>query len=250
MSSSAPGSTPASKGAVRILQLYPRDMNIYGDWGNVLVLKQRLAWHGYDAVILEHNAGDPFADDVDILIGGGGQDSGQIVIQEDLQANAAHLRALAEDGTPMLAICGLYQLFGNFFKTHDGTVIPGIGVLDIETHGGSERLIGNVVARSEEFGDIHGYENHSGQTYLGPGVRPLATVTKGEGNNSKEDHEGARHLNIVASYLHGSLLPKNPAIADFLIREAVTRKYGSFEPGDVDDSLAELARRHAATRPR
>lgn len=240
----------AGKGTVHILQLYPRDMNIYGDWGNVLVLRQRLAWHGYDAVILEHNAGDTFPADVDILIGGGGQDSGQVVIQQDLQANAAHLRSLATDGMPMLAICGLYQLFGNFFKTHDGTVIPGIGILDIETHGGPERLIGNVVARSEEFGEIHGYENHSGETFLGSGVRPLAIVTKGEGNNSKEDHEGARHHNIVASYLHGSLLPKNPAIADFLIRAAVTRKYGSFEPGEVDDSLAELARRHAGARPR
>ncbi|NJC22236.1 hypothetical protein BJ994_001312 [Arthrobacter pigmenti] len=239
-----------SKGTVRILQLYPRDMNIYGDWGNVLVLKQRLAWHGYDAMLLEHNAGDTFPDEVDLLIGGGGQDSGQVVIQQDLQSNAAHLRALAEDGTPMLAICGLYQLFGRFFKTHDGTLIPGIGILDIETHGGDERLIGNVVARSEEFGDVHGYENHSGQTFLGPGVRPLATVTKGEGNNSTDNHEGARHLNIVASYLHGSLLPKNPAVADFLIEQAVTRKYGSFEPGEVDDSLAELARQHAGTRPR
>lgn len=240
----------SSKGTVRILQLYPRDMNIYGDWGNVLVLKQRLAWHGYDPVLLEHNAGDTFPGEVDLLIGGGGQDSGQVIIQEDLQSNAARLRGLAEDGTPMLAICGLYQLFGRFFRTHDDTLIPGIGILDIETHGGSERLIGNVVARSVEFGDIHGYENHSGQTFLGPGVRPLATVMKGEGNNSTDDHEGARHLNIVASYLHGSLLPKNPAIADFLIEQAVLRKYGSFEPGVVDDSLAELARRHAGSRPR
>jgi CobQ-like glutamine amidotransferase family enzyme len=239
-----------SKGTIKILQLYPREMNIYGDWGNVLVLKQRLAWHGYDAVIAEHNAGDPFADDADLIIGGGGQDSGQLVIQDDLQAIAPRLRGLAGDGQPMLVICGLYQLFGRFFQTADGTVIPGIGVLDLETRGGSERLIGNVVARSEEFGEIHGYENHSGQTFLGPGVTPLATVTKGEGNNSRDNHEGARHLNVVASYLHGSLLPKNPAIADFLIQKAVERKYGTFEPEPVDDSLAELARRHAGSRPR
>lgn len=239
-----------SKGTINILQLYPREMNIYGDWGNVLVLKRRLAWHGYDAVITEHNAGDEFPDDADLIIGGGGQDSGQIVIQQDLQAIAGRLRALAEDGFPMLVICGLYQLFGNFFKTHDGTLIPGIGVLDLETHGGTERLIGNVVARSEEFGDIHGYENHSGQTFLGPGVHPLATVTKGEGNNSRDNHEGARHLNIVASYLHGSLLPKNPAIADFLLEKAVTRRYGVFEPGEIDDSITDLARAHAGARPR
>ncbi|MBP3036084.1 hypothetical protein J2M53_07450 [Arthrobacter sp. zg-ZUI100] len=121
---------------------------------------------------------------------------------------------MAEDDVPMLAICGLYPLFGRFFKTH----------------GDTERLIGNVLSISKEFGEIHGYENHSGQTFLGPGVKPLAEVRKGEGNNAKDNFEGARYRNIVASYLHGSLLPKNPAIADFLIKAAVIRKYGSFEP--------------------
>ncbi|WP_035763901.1 glutamine amidotransferase [Arthrobacter sp. H20] len=239
-----------SKGTLTILQLYPKEMNIYGDWGNVLVLKQRLAWHGYTSVILEHSAGDEFPEDVDLIIGGGGQDSGQLVIQQDLQAIAPKLRELAEDGLPMLVICGLYQLFGNFFKTHDGTVIPGIGILDLETHGTNERLIGNVVADSDEFGEIHGYENHSGQTRLGPGVKPLGTVTRGAGNNSTDGSEGARHRNVVASYLHGSLLPKNPAIADFLLRKAAERKFGSFQPADLDDSLADLARRHAGARPR
>ncbi len=239
-----------SKGSISILQLYPREMNIYGDWGNTLVLAKRLAWHGYTPEVLEHNAGDAFPAGVDILVGGGGQDSGQLVIQQDLQTLASQLRELAEDGTPMLLICGLYQLFGRFFRTQDGTVIPGISVLDLETHGGSERLIGNVVSTSTEFGEIHGYENHSGQTYLGAGVAPLGTVTKGAGNNSRDGHEGARYRNVVASYLHGSLLPKNPAIADFLIRTAVERRYGTFHPGHIDDSLASLARQHAAARPR
>lgn len=242
---------------INILQLYPREMNIYGDWGNVLVLKQRLKWYGYNANVLEYNVGDDFPSDVDLLVGGGGQDSGQVVIQDDLQGLAPTLRALAGDDVPMLAICGLYQLFGRFFKTHTGTVIPGIGLLDLETHGGTERLIGNVLSVSEEFGEIHGYENHSGQTFLGPGVKPLAEVRKGEGNNSKDQYEGARYRNVVASYLHGSLLPKNPAIADFLIEQAVSRKFGSFEPvprsaGDLEElaKLSELARRHAAQRPR
>ncbi len=238
------------KGSLRILQLYPRAMNIYGDYGNVLVLKQRLAWRGYGAEILEYNAGDTFPEDVDIIVGGGGQDSGQVVIQDDLQAIAPTLRDLAENDTPMLLICGLYQLFGKAFRTHEGTVIPGIGVLDLETRGGTERLIGNVVATSEEFGDIHGYENHSGQTFLGAGLKPLATVLKGAGNNTEDHHEGARYRNIVASYLHGSLLPKNPAIADFLLRTAAERKFGSFDDDGVDDSLADLAREHAGARPR
>jgi len=183
-------------------------------------------------------------------VGGGGQDSGQLVIQDDLLSRETTLKELAETGAPMLLICGMYQLFGRFFKTRTGSVIPGIGVLDVETHGTDERLIGNVTVSSPEFGDILGYENHSGQTTLGPGVRPLGATSKGTGNNSKDGQEGARYRNIVASYLHGSLLPKNPAIADFLIRTAVERKYGSFTPGAPDDHYATLAREHAARRPR
>ncbi|MFJ4025843.1 type 1 glutamine amidotransferase [Paenarthrobacter sp. NPDC089989] len=239
-----------SKGTLRVLQLYPKEMNIYGDWGNALVLQQRIRWHGYTPELLEYNVGDDFPEDIDIIVGGGGQDSGQVVIQDDLQARADVLRGLADDGAPMLVICGLYQLFGKFFKTSAGPVIPGIGILDVETHGTNERLIGNVALKSAEFGEVLGYENHSGQTTLGPGVEPLGTVTKGAGNNSKDGHEGARYRNVVASYLHGSLLPKNPAIADFLIKTAAERKFGSFVPGMPDDDYARLAREHAARRPR
>ncbi|MET4588467.1 glutamine amidotransferase [Arthrobacter sp. 754] len=246
----APVDKSAGKGIIRILQLYPRDMNIYGDWGNALVLKRRVQWHGYTPELLEYNPGDDFPADVDIIVGGGGQDSGQLIIQEDLQRRAGTLTELAEDGAPMLVICGLYQLFGRFFKTRLGTVIPGIGILDVETHGTDERLIGNVKVSTPEFGEVLGYENHSGQTTLGSGVRPLGTVAKGTGNNSKDGNEGARYKNVVASYLHGSLLPKNPAIADFLIRTAAERKFGTFDPGAPDDHYAALAREHAARRPR
>lgn len=246
-----PGSTAQpGKGTIRVLQLYPREMNIYGDWGNALVLQQRLRWHGYTPDLIEYNVGDEFPEDVDIIVGGGGQDSGQLLIQDDLQSRGETLRQLATDGTPMLVICGLYQLFGKFFKTSAGPVIPGIGILDVETNGTDERLIGNVTLSSPEFGEVLGYENHSGQTTLGPGVEPLGTVSKGAGNNSKDGHEGARYRNVVASYLHGSLLPKNPAIADFLIRTAVERKYGTFVPGTPDDGYARLAREHAVRRPR
>ncbi|MGO4186652.1 type 1 glutamine amidotransferase [Pseudarthrobacter sp. TAF60_1] len=239
-----------SKGTIRVLQLYPRDMNIYGDWGNALVLKRRISWHGYTPELLEYNVGDEFPGDVDLIVGGGGQDSGQLIIQDDLHSRADVLTEMAQDGAPMLVICGLYQLFGRFFKTHLGTVIPGIGILDVETHGTDERLIGNVKVASDEFGEVLGYENHSGQTTLGPGVRPLGTTAKGTGNNSSDGHEGARYKNVVASYLHGSLLPKNPAIADFLIRTAAERKFGTFEPGAPDDRFAVLAREHAVRRPR
>ncbi len=235
---------------ITLLQLYPRDMNIYGDWGNTLVLKRRLEWHGYTVNLLSYNPGDKFPDDVDIIVGGGGQDSGQTKIGSDLLAIGPTLIKLAEDDVPMLMICGLYQQFGHFFKTKDGTVIKGIGLLDVETHGGDERLIGNIITESEQFGTIIGYENHSGQTTLGPKATPLGRVVRGAGNNSHDDTEGARYRNVIGTYLHGSLLPKNPAIADALIEAAVIRKYGEFHPQVIDDHFAEKARAIAAKRPR
>jgi len=235
---------------IDLLQLYPRDMNIYGDWGNVLVLRKRLQLRGYDVRLHEYNPGDQFPDQVDLIVGGGGQDSGQNKIQADLLALGGRLKELADDGVPMLAICGLYQLFGNYFKTHTGDVIKGIGLLNVDTVGGPTRLIGNTVLDSTEFGTVIGYENHSGQTFLKEGIQPFGTVTKGEGNNGQDGTEGARYRNIVASYLHGSLLPKNPAVADFLVRHAALRRYGSFNDVQLDVPYEAEARESSAARPR
>lgn len=239
-----------NKQPITILQLYPREMNIYGDRGNLLVLQRRLEWYGYQPIIKTYEPGDAFPKDVDIIIGGGGQDSGQSKIHADLLKIGPTLKKLADDGVPMLMVCGLYQLFGNVFKTSSGEVLKGIGVLDIETHGTNERLIGNIITSSEAFGDIIGYENHSGQTYLGEQVQALATVIKGAGNNSRDGHEGARYKNVIGTYLHGSILPKNPKLADFFIQTAVTRKYGEFTGNIIDDLLADLARGVAMERPR
>lgn len=236
--------------SINLLQLYPKDMNIYGDWGNTLVLKRRLEWHGYGVQLLEYNPGDEFPQGVDLIVGGGGQDSGQLKIRDDLQKIGPALRALADDGVPMLVICGMYQLFGKFFKTKTGEKIPGIGILDIETVGGSERLIGNIVTSSEQFGLIVGYENHSGLTTLGANARPLGQVIRGAGNNNRDETEGACYRNVIGTYLHGSLLPKNPAIADWLIEQAVTRKFGDFTPTVIEDRFAMLARDTAQRRPR
>lgn len=239
-----------SKQTLTILQLYPRDMNIYGDYGNLLTLLRRAQWHGYQTEVIAYNPGDDFPEHVDMVIGGGGQDSGQDKIQKDLQKIGPKLIKLADSGTPMLVICGLYQLFGKFFKTQEGHVIPGIGLLDIETVAGPERLIGNIVTKSEQFGDIIGYENHSGQTFLGKEIEPLGTIVLGAGNNGNDEFEGARHKNVIGSYLHGSLLPKNPAIADWMIEQAATKKHGGFTPGAINDQFATQARKHAAKRPR
>lgn len=235
---------------ITILQLYPRDMNIYGDWGNVLTIKRRLEWHGYNPKIIAYNQGDTFPKGIDLLIGGGGQDAGQDKIQADLLSIGTKLHDLANDQLPMLVICGLYQSFGKFFKAQDGHIIEGISLLNIETHAGPERITGNIVTRSSDFGDLIGYENHSGQTFLGKDVQPLGQVIKGGGNNGQDATEGARFKNVIASYLHGSLLPKNPILADHLIEQAVKRKYGEFKSSVIDDRFAELARAVALKRPR
>ena len=236
--------------SINLLQLYPRDMNIYGDWGNTLVLKRRLEWHGYTVNLMSYNPGDKFPEHVDLIVGGGGQYSGQSKIGADLIAIGPRLKALADDGVPMLMICGLYQQFGHFFRTKDGETIKGIGLLDIETVGGDERMIGNIVTSSDDFGLIVGYENHSGLTTLGPKATPLGTVIRGAGNNNADTTEGARYRNVIGTYLHGSILPKNPLIADWLIEQAVSRKYGTFNATVVDDRFAELARDVAQRRPR
>jgi len=233
-----------------ILHLYPKDMNLYGDHGNVLTLQRRCEWRGIKVKVITYNVGDAFPIKPDIIFGGGGQDSGQDVIAKDLQVIAPKLKSLVEAGTPTLAICGMYQMFGRYFKTLTGEVIDGISIFDIETIGGSERLIGNIIEQSEEFGEIIGYENHSGKTYLGKNAKPLAKVTLGAGNNNEDGFEGIFYHNAIGTYLHGPLLPKNPKIADFLIAQALNNKYGQVDLAALDDTLIDQARHVAKTRPR
>ncbi|QQS22025.1 glutamine amidotransferase [Candidatus Saccharibacteria bacterium] len=240
----------SSDNTINLLQLYPRDMNIYGDWGNTLTLRRRLEWHGYNVNVMTYNPGDEFPEVVDLVIGGGGQDSGQTKISEDLLKIGPKLVDLAEDDVPILVICGLYQQFGHFFKTKDGVTLRGIGLLDVETHGSDERMIGNIVTENEIFGSIIGYENHSGKTTLGARAKPFGRVVKGAGNNGSDGTEGAWYRNVIGTYLHGSLLPKNPAVADYLIEKAILRKFGTYHPQVIDDHLAEAARQAAAKRPR
>lgn len=237
---------------LNILELYPKDMNIYGDSGNVLVLKKRAEKRNISVNILSYNIGDSFPKNVDIVVAGGGQDSGQEKVNKDLLKIKDKLKKLAENYTPMLLICGSYQLFGNYFRTNEGKVLKGIGILNAYTEATNERMVGNIITESVPFGEIIGYENHSGKTTLEGDTLPLGLVKLGAGNNGEDNTEGARYKNVIGTYLHGSLLPKNPKIADFLISEAMAKKY----PDDftklktLDDSLADEARKVAITRPR
>lgn len=228
------------KGEVHLVHLYPREMSIYGDLGNTRCLAARLSWHGYTPVVHNHHPGAPWPERADLLLGGGGQDSGQVRVQDDLAAQADRLRGLAADGVPMLMICGMYQLFGETFVTVEGERLPGLGILDVTTRGNATRMIGPVVLDTD-FGPVVGYENHSGSTVLGEGQQPFGRVRHGMGNNGSDGTEGARTHHVVGSYLHGPILPANPALADGLLEIAARRATGQWVPGVVDDSTARQA---------
>lgn len=233
-----------------IVHLYPKEMNIYGDTGNVLVLTRRCEWRGIAVDVRRIGVGDAMPLDADIIIGGGGQDAGQGAIQQDLQQKAADIHRLTNRGAVMLMVCGMYQLFGRFFKTNEGERIQGIGVLPLETVGGTERLIGNTHYEMP-FGEVIGYENHSGQTKLDHEQDALGSALLGAGNNASDKFEGCRMHNVFGTYSHGPVLAKNPNFADELLRLALERKYGSsFTLKPLDDTLEWKAHEAAKARPR
>ena len=232
---------------INILHLYPNEMNTYGDYGNVLTLSKRLIWHGYLPNIIYHHPGKAFPKYIDIVLGGGGQDSAQADVQADILKIGDDLRALAEQKVPMLMVCGTYQLLGHRYVTHDGVEVKGIGIFDAESIGGSKRMIGNVAVESD-FGTLYGFENHSGRTKLASGQEALGKVLRGKGNNGHDKTEGAISGNVFGTYMHGPLLPNNPEFCDELIRLACMNKYSEFRPAEIDDSLAAQTRTASKNR--
>lgn len=242
-------------------------MNLYGDLGNIIALTMRLQWRGLAYEVIGVNPGDrPDFGRADLLFMGGGQDRGQKLVATYLEAMGPDIRREVDDGLPALTVCGGYQLFGHFFDTSEGDTLPGISVFDAHTKGGSQRLIGNVVA---ELGDtaanwaaaeerdgesaglrtLVGFENHSGLTYLHEGTCALGHVLVGSGNQGDGRGEGALYRNAIGTYLHGSLLPKNPHVADHLLTVALRRRgYAGLPLVPLDDQV-EL-RAHAAALER
>ncbi len=233
-----------------ILHLYPDEMNTYGDRGNVLVLKRRAKLHGLDAEVIYHHPGDKLPAKVDLVFGGGGQDAAQVDIQRDILAIGPRLKEWADHGTPMLMICGMYQLFGKRFITNKNEEIKGIGIFDMETRAGTHRLIGNVAVDTGRFGFgvLYGFENHSGQTVLSASQEPLGKVLRGKGNSDKSKQEGAVTNNVIGCYLHGPVLPLNPMLADWLIYTSAKRNDPNFKPKRLDDRLVAIARLAAQRR--
>lgn len=247
--------TPATPSrAIRVVTLYDDVMNVYADRGNLIALEARAAEHGVGVEVQSVSLGDPLPEDADLVLIGGGQDREQRRVADELAARGPVLRAWAAAGTAMLAVCGGFQLFGRWYRDASGTELPGAGVFDITTIApgpGAARCIGDILASAEIEGvrEIVGFENHGGRTYLGPGGRPFARVEYGRGNNGEDGTEGAIVGNAIGTYLHGSLLPKNPALLDWLIAAALRHRYGEGSPqAHLEPRPASYAERaHAAS---
>ncbi len=250
-----------SKYSLTIGWLYPELMSTYGDRGNIIALTKRCEWRDINVTVKRLDIGFTAKElqACDLLFMGGAQDKQQKIVSDDLTKEKVNsLKEMIEDGIPGLYICGAYQFLGNYYKEADGTIIPGLEILDLYTENPGaniERLIGNIVVSPQipnsnfEIPTLVGFENHGGRTYLGKnlpagrqGVTPLGTVTSGFGNNGKDGTEGAIYKNSFGSYLHGPILPKNPHFADLLIKLALEKKYKKEVMLEkLDDSLEEKA---------
>lgn len=244
---------------LNICHLYPDLMDTYGDRGNITTLTKRCQWRGIKTTVNHVSTGDKLdPEKYDIYFFGGGQDRQQIIVGKDLQSKAKNLKRAVEQESALLAICGGYQLLQNYFKTPDGTIIKGIGIFDAHTLGSTTRMIQNLLVEigpqlQKEIPSstyLIGFENHSGKTYLGKDLKPLGKVIKGAGNNGEDGTEGAIYKNAFGCYLHGSLLPKNPHFADYLITKALERRYGKTKLLPLDDSIEWQAHNTAVKRTR
>lgn len=237
---------------LNLLHLYPAILNLYGDRGNIITLRRRAEWRNMHLNVLEVGLDEPFPDvPIDLIFMGGDQDREQAVVVDDLRRNhGGRLRDAVETGTPFLAVCGSYQLLQKYYRPAEGPDLEGLGFFDAHTvHPGHDvpRCVGNIVVQWER-GTIVGFENHGGRTYLAGETRPLGRVLSGFGNNGEDGAEGARVANVFGTYVHGSLLPKNPAFADYLIALALERRYPGHELQPLDDSLENLAHQSATVR--
>lgn len=242
---------------LNICHLYPDLLNLYGDRGNIITMVKRGKWRGIDVHVSYLSLGDHFHPKAyDIVFLGGGQDYEQEIIQEDvISLKGPYLKEAIESGRVFLTICGGYQLLGRYYRTWEGKDIQFLGALNLWTVGGENRMIGNTLYECDFLktdgrdGRLVGFENHSGRTYLGEGVKPLGRVLRGSGNNGEDGFEGAIYKNVFCTYSHGSLLPKNPALADHLLKTALQRKYGDeISLSLLDDYFEDLAHDTMAKR--
>ena len=227
---------------ITIGHLYPDLLNLYGDRGNIQCLMKRCLWRGIEAETIAYELDDRIDfSKLDIVLLGGGSDREQMLVCEKLKEIQKDFKAYVEDNGVVIAICGGYQLLGNYYKTDQG-MIEGLKLVDMSTEQGKGRLIGNIVMQSDLFDmPIVGFENHGGRTTIGNN-RSLGKVLSGYGNDGQSGEEGVVYKNVIGTYLHGPLLPKNPQLADLLISRALEKKYGKkIELEKLDDSEEQEA---------
>lgn len=239
-----------------ICHLYPEQLNLYGDRGNIITLQRRCEWRGIRAEVHAAGIGGTFdACDYDIVFLGGGQDFEQGLIKEDLIASKGKsIRAAVEKGVVFLCVCGGYQMMGEYYIDQSGRTLECLNAIPVRTETGYTRLIGNILCENVSPGPLTkdpllvGFENHAGRTFLREDARPLARVIRGFGNNGSDKTEGARYRNVYCTYMHGSFLPKNPEMADEILYTALQNRYGGIPPlTALDDRLEHNARRVAMT---
>ena len=222
--------------------LYPDLLNLYGDRGNIQCLMKRCLWRGIEAETIAFELDDKIDFyNLDIVLLGGGSDREQMLVCEKLKEIQKDFKEYVEQDGVVIAICGGYQLLGNYYKTEEG-IIEGLSLVDMYTEQGENRLIDNIVLQSELFDmPIVGFENHGGRTFIGEN-KPLGKVLYGSGNDGKSGYEGVVYKNVIGTYLHGPLLPKNPQLADELILRALRKKYGEkITLSALDDSQEKAA---------
>ena len=228
---------------LNIVHLFPELLNLYGDGGNVMTLRRRCEWRNIPVQVTEVGMGDSIDfSSADIVFIGGGADREQLIVKDAMMSRKADLSSYVADAGVLLAVCGGYQFLGHHYAMDD-VVVDGLGIVDMETVRGEGRLIGNAVVQSD-ISDIPviGFENHGGRTTLGSGVAPFGRVlAQTRGNNGEDGTEGLRYRNVIATYSHGPLLPKNPRVADALIELALQRRYPGAQLSHLDDALEDAA---------
>ncbi len=231
---------------IRIGLVLPDVMGTYGDGGNAVVLRQRLRLRGFDAEIVDITLADPVPDSLDLYTLGGAEDYAQRLATKHLLRYPG-LQQAALRGAPVLAICAAIQVLGHWYETSAGERVEGVGMLDVTTSPQAARTIGEVASNPLVDGltqPLTGFENHRGGTVLGPDARPLAAVTKGAGNRLGDGYDGAVQGSVVATYLHGPCLARNPELADLLLSRVV----GELPPLQLSE--VELLRRERLAAPR
>ena len=224
---------------ISIAHLYPKLLNLYGDLGNIITLIKRCEWRGIEVELDEIGIGDEIKEH-DLYFIGGGQDKQQEEVAAELYKHKDFHHSERDKGAVFLGICGGYQLFGHYYQPFDGEKLIGISLMDAYTVAGKKRFIGNVTVETDFLtpSSLVGFENHSGLTYVQGDTKPLGTVVVGNGNNGEDKTAGARYKNVFGTYLHGSLLPKNPHFADYLIELALEKRYGKkIKLSKLDDAL-------------